>query len=268
MRRAVRVMALCATLAGCAIAPSPERLADPLADHPVLLLGEVHDNATGLQWRNALLERRVAAGWRPAIAMEQFDRERQADLDRAMASCADADCVIAAAASPQARWDWPQYRPAIALALRHRLPLIAANVSRADAARAMREGFGAVFDAALVAEYRLDAPLPRELEAAQSREIDAGHCGKLPAAMLPAMVRAQVARDIWMAAALRAHAHRGVVLLAGNGHVRRDLGVPRWLDGLAGVASIGFVEEPAPAGAFDREVALPKRERADPCAGL
>ena len=47
--------------------------------------------------------------------------------------------------------------------------------------------------------------------------------------MWPLMARAQFARDAVMARALAAHAERGVVLLAGNGHVRRDIGVPRWL---------------------------------------
>jgi uncharacterized iron-regulated protein len=43
----------------------------------VLLLGEVHDNAQGHKLRYELLRQRVEAGWRPAIVMEQFDRENQ-----------------------------------------------------------------------------------------------------------------------------------------------------------------------------------------------
>jgi len=64
------------------------------------------------------------------------------------------------------------------------------------------------------------------------------------------------------------------VLLAGNGHVRRDLGVPRWLDpdgGPGRVVTIGFVEDgddATPAGAFDAVVRAAAAERADPCAGF
>lgn len=263
IRTAAFALLACAVLAGCAT-PLPT----PWTERPVLLLGEVHDNAAGLAKRGEVIERRITAGWRPAIAMEQFDRERQADLDAAMARCTQADCVIAAAAPPASRWDWPHYTPVIDLALRHRLPLLAANVSRADAVRIVREGYAAALAPALVERYRLNAPLPADLLAAQASEIDEGHCGKLPKAMLPGMVRAQVARDVWMAEVVRAHAARGVVLLAGNGHVRRDIGVPRWLGGLDGVASIGFVESTAGAGSFDAELVIPKHERPDPCAGL
>ena len=46
---------------------------------------------------------------------------------------------------------------------------------------------------------------------------------------LPAQARAQMARDIVLARAIGPYLDRGVVLLAGNGHVRRDIGVPFWL---------------------------------------
>ena len=74
---------------------------------------------------------------------------------------------------------------------------------------------------------------------------------------------------LWMAKVVAAEAGRGdgVVLLAGNGHVRRDLGVPRWLEGTAGARafSVGFVEEPA-EGTFDERVAIVPHPRVDPCA--
>jgi len=266
--RSLVAAALAALLAACA--STQPQLERQLAQRSVLLLGEVHDNPVGHRMRQELLQQRVDAGWRPTIAMEQFDRERQADLDRALRTCGDADCVIAAASSAKAGWDWPQYRPTIEMALRHRLPIVAANVSRADAARVVRAGYAGVIDESLVSALSLEGPLPEDLERGQREEIDAGHCGQLPAQMLPGMVRAQVARDAWMAKVLREHAAQGVVLLAGNGHVRRDLGVPRWLVGVApeSVASVGFVEEPPKPGQFDFSVVLPAHARPDPCASI
>ncbi|WP_018748439.1 ChaN family lipoprotein [Chitiniphilus shinanonensis] len=262
--------ALATLLAGCATPPSaPPRLDAALAARPVWLLGEVHDNAQGHRLRTELLAQRLAAGWRPAIAMEQFDRERQADLDAALRDCADAECVVARAGGAKAAWQWAYYTPVIALAQRYRLPLLAANLSRADAGRVMREGYGAALDAATVQAFGLDRPLPADLEAGQRHEVDVGHCGQLPSDLLPGMARAQVARDVWMAKVVREHAD-GVVLLAGNGHVRRDLGVPRWLHGVPGqrVASIGFVEAPTEAGRFDQTLLIPAAQRPDPCAGV
>ena len=50
----------------------------------VLLLGEVHDSAAGHAARALLLRKEVEAGWRPAIAMEQFDTVQQPLLDAAL----------------------------------------------------------------------------------------------------------------------------------------------------------------------------------------
>jgi hypothetical protein len=88
--------------------------------------------------------------------------------------------------------------------------------------------------------------------------------------MWPAMARAQYARDAVMAQLMSTHAVSGAVLLAGNGHVRRDLGVPRWLGGpLAGRAwAVGFLEtpvSPAEAARYDAVVAVAPAQRADPC---
>src|SRR5438067_1179601 len=56
--------------------------------------------------------------------------------------------------------------------------------------------------------------------------------------------RAQMARDIVMARSIRPYVDRGVVLLAGNGHARRDIGVRFWLttEEQGGAVSIGVLE--------------------------
>ena len=267
-RSALPTLAAALVLAACAAPAGPTRGLDAVAPR-VLLLGEVHDNPDGHARRYAWLEARVDAGWRPTIAMEQFDRDRQADLDRALVECADAACVIRRAEPEGQRWEWPLYAPVIDLALARKLPLRAANLSRADASRVVREGYRAALDDATIASFGLDRPLARDLADGQRRAIDEGHCHQLPASIAEGMVRAQVARDVWMAKVVVAEAGRGdgVALLAGNGHVRRDLGVPRWLEGTAGARafSVGFVEEPA-EGTFDERVAIVPHPRVDPCA--
>src|SRR5690606_28792502 len=87
--------------------------ATPRADAPqppivepsprLVLLGDVHDNAEGHRQRlEAVRGYAGSEGFPVVIAMEQFDRERQADLDAAMARCADAACVIEAASPDKA----------------------------------------------------------------------------------------------------------------------------------------------------------------------
>ena len=110
-----------------------------------------------------------------------------------------------------------------------------------------------------------------DLQSAQEREIDAGHSHALPPAMWLRMARAQLARDAVMADVLRrASGAGGVVLLAGNGHVRRDIGVPRWLGAINDrVFAVGYLEiddETTPVTAFDAFVRTVAAERVDPCA--
>ncbi|WP_427312036.1 ChaN family lipoprotein [Cupriavidus sp. H39] len=252
--------------AGCAASgPAPSTVSAAFAGKPYVLLGEVHDNAAGQRQRLEALTRAVEQGWRPAIAMEQFDRERQADIDRARRERPrDADYLVAQAGG--GAWQWPLYRPVVALALRYDLPLVAANLSRTDAGKIVRGGLDGLFSVEERQQLGLDGAFPPDLVAAQTAVLERGHCGNFPRAMLPGMLAAQAARDAVMAQALRPYAGRGAVLIAGNGHVRRDIGVPRWLGGDAAQAvSIGYVENAPEKGAFDMAVVVPAVERKDPC---
>ncbi|RZT38432.1 ChaN family lipoprotein [Cupriavidus agavae] len=269
MIRTLACLAAAALLGACAsTAPSPDAMSQRFAGKSYVLLGEVHDSAAAQQQRLQALTRAVEAGWRPAIAMEQFDRERQADIDRARRERPrDVDYLIAQA-SGKSGWDWALYKPVIALALQYDLPLLAANLSRADAGKIVRGGYGGVFAADQMTRLGLDRALPADLVAAQTATLDASHCGHFPKSMLPGMLNAQAARDAVMAETLRPYAGRGAVLIAGNGHVRRDVGVPRWLgDDGARVLSIGYLEADSPDTGYDAVVRVPAKDREDPCKG-
>ena len=248
-----------------------------LAGDAIALLGEVHDNQRQQQLRLEILKRAISAGWRPAIAMEQFDREHQGDIERARATRPrDAGYLIEQAGGRRepkgGGWNWDYYRPYVALALEYQLPLLAANLSRGDAEKIVHDGYGAVFDAATIRNLGLDRA-PAGLRSSQEKEVEEGHCHALPTELLPRMAQAQLARDAVMAAVLGSHAASGVVLLAGDGHVRRDLGVPRWLGASAvpRVLSVGFLERGVtdpPVDAFDAVIVTKAAPRADPCAAL
>lgn len=228
-----------------------------------LLMGEVHDHAGVHRLRLAELQAMVEAGWRPAIAMEQFDTSSQARLADAQARCGlDATCIIDAAGG-RSGWDWAFYAPVIVLAQRHGLPLLAANLSR-DAAMTIARGQKLEGkDGERLARY---PEAPAEVLAGQIEAVRRGHCDLLPAKLLPGMARAQIARDQMMADVVL-EAGRDAVLLAGNGHLRKDIGVPHWLPPGA-FESIAYVEAPSPAGHYDREYLLPPEPREDPCAAL
>lgn len=293
LRRFACALLLAPALAGCASGPAsaPDArglspaAAVPLPDRrplppealaaDVLLIGELHDNPAQhrlrLHWLDALADQR-----RFAIALEQLDALRQPDLDRALAADAAAKGrdplsvrarrIAEAAGFDFKGWDWALYGPVVELALRRDLPLVAANLSRREA----------------MAVSRGQAPAPPEPPGWGAEErrvleelIRVGHCDALPEKAIAPMAEAQLARDARMAQVVgdvRRRTRLPVVLLAGNGHVRRDIGVPRHLAAsLPGerVVSIGLHESgSAVPAAFDRVELTAPAERKDPCEGL
>jgi len=280
-RKWLCALALTAMLAACAqpsrtLAPTAESLAQALARQPVVLLGEVHDSVVQHALRVQALRLLVQRGARPAFAFEQFDRDRQPALDRARADRsgdigARVDRLIAAAG--ERGWQWDLYRPYLALALEQDLPIVAANLSHDQAMRIAQEGLGAVFDKSQRAELELEQIDP-ELQRLQEREIEAGHCGKVPREALPDMARAQIARDALLAESILPYREGGVVLLTGNGHARRDIGVVRHLPAKVRekTVAVGLLEDDervdALTRAFDYVLVTPVQARPDPCASL
>ena len=269
-------LALTLVLNACSTpAPAPLAALPTPADGspPLLLLGEVHDNATGQALRLQAISRLLQDGARPALLLEQFDREQQAEIDRTLQTASGMppgeaefnttlDALVQLAGPAGAGWDWALYRPVLRLALQYRLPVVAANVSRSDARRVMAQGLAAA---------GFEATVPTDIASAQSAQIVAGHCGQIGLAQAGRMALAQVARDQFMARMVERHASRGVLLLAGNGHVRRDLGVPRWLAPALQqrARAIGYLEhDTLPPDAFDLRILSPVQPRPDPCASL
>lgn len=246
---------LAATLVACSTTPPEPALKLRL---PVVLLGEVHDNAAQHALRLAAFEALLATGARPVLAMEQFDRDKQPVIDRLLAQTPrpDADALVTAAGG--VGWLWQHYKPFIAVALKHGLPIVAANVGRDEARRVMREGLAAT---------GFNAEVPAELLTQQAQGIEASHCGMLDAATAGHMALAQVARDQFMARVLQEHSQRGVVLLAGNGHVRADIGAPFWLPPAVRARSeaIGVLEAGDTLKAYDSRVFTAAQARPDPC---
>lgn len=271
-RRLIAAAALSLLVAACSAVPgTPATPAWRAGPGQVLLLGEVHDNAAQHALRLQALAALLAQGDRPALLLEPFDRERQPAINRALQADAagptdasiDAriDAVIKASGQV-AGWDWPLYRPYIGLALQHGLPIVAANVSRAESRRIIALGLGPT---------GWQPEVPEDIARAQAAAIERSHCGQVDAGLAVRLSQAQVARDQFMARMITTHAARGVVLLAGNGHVRRDIGVPRWLSPALRARShvVGYLEPDDDSGnAYDEVVRTAAQPREDPCAQM
>ncbi len=247
-----------------------------------LLLGEVHDNERlhALRFGYLLDASAILEGRTVILALEQFDVERQGDLDRFIAALSEVERQDPAAAKKLAiaagfnfeGWGWKNYEPALQLALRRHWKILAANLSREQAMALTKGGAPLLMD-------RLNVDWTgHELER-MAKEMQDGHCGLLPERAIAGMVKAQQARDAQMAkviAQAKATVPGSVILLlAGNGHVRKDSGVPRYLRALdpqAKVLAWGFIEAlqgAATSGSvYDDVVVAPAQARPDPCEGL
>jgi uncharacterized iron-regulated protein len=260
---------------------STAELERQLARARFVLLGEVHDNAEHHRLRRDVLAALIRDGLRPAVAMEQFDREYQPALQHVQDGPAPTPESLRTAGHLNSDgWNWAYYEPLVRLALDHRLPILAANLSRTDAFRVSTEGAAAVIGAAAVSAWHLDQPLPDAAQLKLDKVIDDGHCGKAPLSIMPGMVAAQRARDAIMAHTLQAHA--SAVLIAGNGHVRRDFGVPHYLAQYPqgdDMRVVGFIEvdadQPTPAdyvsagpAEYDFIAFTSRTPRPDPCQDL
>jgi len=235
-------------------------------DAKIYLLGEVHDNPKGHTLRLELVMQLISQKQIPVVAMEQFDRENQQALDLALTNCQEVDCVLAKVATPG--WDWFFYKPYVQLAIDKKVMLVAANLSNTDVRQVMSQGFSVVYSALDIARYKLDK-LPIHLLNDQRKSIQEGHCNMLPMQAVDPMVRGQIARDVWMASIINDAKNQTIILIAGNGHVRKDAGVFQWLtpENQSKTQVHGYVEqiEKSDADWYDHVHVIPTIEREDPC---
>ncbi|MCW5261700.1 hypothetical protein D5045_16430 [Verminephrobacter eiseniae] len=202
-------------LAGCAgsapPAPWPGRLLG-LLPADALLLGEQHDAAEHQRLQRQAVQWLAARGQLAAVVIEMAEHghgtrglPRQASQAQARAALQWND----------AAWPWSSYGPVVMAAVAAGVPVLGGNLPRSRLRAAMDD---AAWD------RHLPAPaLQRQYDALRQ-----GHCGLLPEAQLVPMARMQIARDASLARTVQQALHPGqsVLLLAGNGHVLRRLGVP------------------------------------------
>jgi uncharacterized iron-regulated protein len=250
----------------------------------VVYLGETHDEPRHHAIQAAVVEALVAAGARPAVALEMLSVRDQGRLDQALAGPRDA-----AEVGRQLDWErrgWPDfamYWPILDTARRARLPVVAADLDPALTRRIAREGRAA----AGVEAAGLGSLLPADpgREAAIARTIRDAHCGLLPAARLPAMVESWHARNVTLARSIAraldaapGPADPRVVVVIGRGH-QAPGGLPAQLAALRpGTRQLAVdlidvspgesVETAVREAAGDLVWLTPGRARRDPCASL
>lgn len=226
---------------------------------PVLMLGEQHDAPEHQALQRDVVLALAARGQLGALVMEMAEQGRQTTGLPTDAN--EARVREALAWTDDGGWPWPVYGPVVMAAVRAGTPVLGGNLPRSQ----MRAAMG---NEAL--EGRISSAALQE----QREGIRAGHCDLLPEGQIAPMARIQLARDDAMAqttvaAVEKAGAGKTVVLVAGNGHVRRDLGVPLYLPKTLAhrvvMAQAGEAKAATPADAVWFTPAQPPR---DYCADL
>jgi uncharacterized iron-regulated protein len=238
----------------------------------IVLLGEVHDNTVDHALRGALIT--AFATRHPAVVFEQF---AESDVPIPLPAAGDSvEGWLDRNGFSRSGWKWPLHQPVVAAAMAHGRSLWGSGLSREKLRAVVRDGAaGAPEELRRLMER---APLGAGAQAVLDRELIEGHCGQLPAAQVPGMRAAQVVRDASMTRALLLAGAAGPAwLIAGNGHVRLDVAVPRLLRAEAPgkrVLAVGLLERESngdgPSAAerrmYDLVIVTPRAVRPDPCA--
>ena len=224
------VLATALLLGGCAHQKSTELTSDAQwqqtlaqwSGAPAILLGEQHDQTSHHQWEAATVRHLTAQGQLAALVIEMAPAGGDT---RALQPGASDEEVKTALLWTQGGgpggWPWKDYGPMVMAAVQAGVPVLGGNLPRAQMKQAMGEA-------------RYDSHLPAAGWQLQLDAIKQGHCGLLPESQFAPMTRIQLARDEAMAkvstaAHKQAKPGQTVLLVAGRGHVRSDIGVPTWL---------------------------------------
>ena len=186
-----------------------------------LLLGEKHDNPDHHHLQTAILNYLIARRAVSQVAFEMLDTDAKALLDDIrQQQLSSLDELKNYLQWDEEGWDWSFYGPLVDAVYRGGIAMAAANINSARMMQIYNEELPASIEGVL------DASTMEQL----SLDIDESHCGLLPESQFPAMVRVQQYRDFIMAASMNATEHDKLsVLVAGNYHIRQDLGVPNYL---------------------------------------
>lgn len=224
----------------------------------VVILGEVHDNPAHHEVQ-AQIVRDVAPA---ALVIEMLGQE-------------DVEALAADPAAFAERWagtGWPDFHMYLPIFKAHDGLIIGAAVAREVARATYADGVAAHFQGDAVAFGLTDA-LPEDQQAQRVELQFQAHCEAMPREMMGGMIEVQRLRDATLAAGVvQAMVDTGgpVAVITGNGHARKDWGVPSYLARVAPeltVISVGQGEDDVPPeGGFDIVLDAPAPDRPDPCA--
>ncbi|MEM6658063.1 MAG: ChaN family lipoprotein [Pseudomonadota bacterium] len=240
----------------------PDDVRAAMMDADVVILGEIHDNPRHHQVQTEAISVLTPS----AVVWEMVTEEGAQRLAQKAATNPEELSRIL-------RWaesGWPPLSMYYPVFQASDAPVYGAMVPRTAARAAMQRGAATALGAD-AARYGLTVPLPPVEQAAREADQLAAHCNALPQEALPQMVAIQRLRDAVLArSVLRAidETEGPVAVITGNGHARKDRGIPTYLSRLRPglkVFVLGQSEDGVVDGEFDAVIDSPAIEREDPC---
>lgn len=191
-------------------------LVDQLEQADFIVLGELHDNAEHHALQDAILRELHKRGWLKQIAMEMLQPNQQQAADLAVQGGVSDLNELNTFLDWHEGWDWELYGPIVSWAVAENVPLVAANLAPEELA--------------MVREYAIRFShelLPEEGQKLHRERFREAHCNTIDATTEERMLRVQISRDVRMAN--RLVSREGTVLITGNWHARKDIGVPNYM---------------------------------------
>ena len=251
---------------------SVAQLVQAVLSSDVAVLGEVHDNPRHHQLRAELL-RQLPAASKTVVAEHLHWRQGFNPQSELLTG-------LQAAGFDAQGWGWPLHQALFEAVTVMQMPLIGGNLPGESIKEVFKTRGQSLPEPVRV--LLAQAPFDEAQRKALAEEIDQGHCGAMPASMFEGMAAVQRGRDAAMADV--ALAHLPSLVVAGNGHAWKHLGVPFVVNKVSPhlqALSVLFMEwdDSRPLQekqAFLTELALqadyvwltPPQSRDDPCAQL
>ncbi len=235
---------------------SDEDLSYLVGQAKYILIGEIHDNAQHHRNQAKWLSAAIRTQAKPAVIFEMVPRSMQGHVDTFLSSSTATAGAFGNAVSWEERgWPaWNLYQPIMDVIIENELPVIAGGVDR-DLVMEIGQKGSTVLDDRERTAWGFDEALPASLRDDLLTELEESHCGLMPKAALAGMIPVQRARDGSLADAMiqGANDYGLAVMIAGNGHVRKDRGAPlilRALDPESDSLVIGQIQVREDANSF------------------
>ncbi|MRU15197.1 hypothetical protein FDP25_07110 [Roseovarius sp. A21] len=241
--------------------------ASPLAAQDILVIGEIHDNPAHHETQAELVQ-----SFSPkALVFEMLTSEQAGQVTPSVRN--DMKALADAVSWADSGWpDFAMYYPIFEAAPEARI--YGAQVPRDVARAAFEKGVAESFLGDAI-RFGLTEPLPEAEQDQREAMQMVAHCDALPDHLVPAMVDIQRLRDAEIArVAIQAMQDTGgpVAVITGNGHARRDWGMPVYLQRAAPdleLRVIGQAEDGSELrGIFDEVISAHPVDRPDPCAAF